>query len=240
MPFHFPYAVKRGDNLTKIGKPWGFSNPGPIFKYPPNQSTFKGRTADQLRPGDRLMVPYPPESLKKIVATSRHLAADVARSAKKLIAEQHANQKQLEQFLFKVDAVNFLASLGVSIGALSVQGAKGAQMSSKEALLWLAESRASIASNIATFCIRAPQAPRRDFRFWVRHSLGPWNPSYWASVVTAIKEKDLDVYLYGAGATTHKAVTKITRQANSDIKKMEARASEARRQLAMPFYRHRV
>jgi len=240
MPFHVPYAVKKNDNLTKIGKSWGFANPGSIFAYPPNKPAFKGRTAHHIRPGDKFLIPYSPESLRKIISTSEYLAADVAKSAKKLIAEQHANKKDLESFLFKVDAVNFLASMGVGIGSLAAKGAKGAEMSGKEALIWLAESRATLASNIATLSISAPQAPRRNFKFWVRHTLGPWNPSYWASVVTAIKEKDLDLYLYGADATTHKAVMKITKQANADIKKMQTRAQEARKQLAMPFYKHRV
>ena len=68
-------------------------------------------------------------------------------------------------------------------------------MTGKEALLWLAESRAGIAGNIATASIPAPDAPKRDFKFWVRHALGPCNPSFWASVYVAVKEGDADLYL---------------------------------------------
>ena len=76
-------------------------------------------------------------------------------------------------------------------------------MSSKEAVLWLVESRVSIATGVIP--IPAPDAPKKDFKFYLRHALGPWNPSFWTSVAVAIREKDLDIYLYGADAMTHRA-----------------------------------
>jgi hypothetical protein len=240
MGFHDAYHVKSGDNLTRIARAHLFDNPGPIVAYPPNASFFRNRSVHLIRPGETVLVPYHPDLLKKIIATSRHLIGEVSGFATQLIREQQADRKKLDEFLLKVDAVNFLASLGVGIGSLGVQGAKGAEMTSKQALLWLAESRAAVAGGVATMAIPAPDAPKRDFKFWVRHTLGPWNPSFWASVIVAIKEKDVDIYLYGADATAYKAALKIKQQAEADIARLGQRVAEARRQLAMPFYRHRM
>lgn len=186
------------------------------------------------------MIPYHPDLLKKIIATSQHLIAEVTASATQMIAGENIHKKELEDFLFKVDAVNFLAGIGVGIGALTAQGARGAEMTAQEALIWLAESRVSIASGIATQAIPSPTAPRKDFKFWVRHTLGPWNPSFWASVVVAIQEGDADIYLYGADATAHQTKLKIKQQADSDIARLTKRIDEARHQMGQSYYNQRI
>jgi hypothetical protein len=164
---------------------------------------------------------------------SRHL-----RWASELIRQQVANKSELEEFLLKIDIANFLAGTAVSIGGLAVQGLKGVEMSSKEAVLWLVESRVSIATGVIP--IPAPDAPKKDFKFYLRHALGPWNPSFWTSVAVAIREKDLDIYLYGADAMTHRASVQIKNQAEKDIAKLDAKVAEARAQLGMPFYKKRI
>lgn len=240
MTFHDVYRVQLNDNLTKIGRAFGYTNPGPIHAYPPNQGLLRGRSPNLLRPGETLMVPYHPDLLRKIVATSRHLIDVAMQSAATLTQQAEVRKQDLEQFLMKIDAINFLANLGVGIGALAAQGIKGAEMSSKDALLWLLDSRASIGAGVTTMVVPAPQEPRRDFRFWVRHALGPWNPSYWASVVTAIRTGDVDVYLHGAGATTYREKLQIKQQADADIQRLQARIQAAEQQLAGAWYRARI
>jgi hypothetical protein len=185
-----------------------------------------------------LLVPWRRDHLQKYIATCRHLTIEIARSAKALIDEQMKSKKEIDQFLYKIDAINFLANIGVGIGALTVQGAKGVEMSSKEALIWLLESRATVASNIATLAIPAPQAPRKDFKFFIRHTLGPWNPSFWASVYAAVEEGDIDLYLYGSDAVAYKASLKIKQQAETDIRRLRRKIEEAERQVSEPFYNH--
>lgn len=240
MAFYDVYSIKPGDNLTVIGRKWGFQNPGPIYNYPRNRFLLRNRSPDLIYPGETVFIPWHPDLLQKVIATSNHLITTIKADAAKLISEQYSNKKKLEQFLFKIDAVNFLASIGSSIGSLVVKGARGVEMTSKEVLLWLIDSRVSMGSSMATMVIPSPQAPKRDFKYYVRHALGPWNPSYWASFWTAIVEKDVDIFLYGADATAYKASGMIKKQAERDIGKLKRKVMEARQQFDMSFYKHRV
>jgi len=240
MPFHDTYLVKPGDNLTTIGKKYGLPNPGPIVRYPPNADRFRNKSPNLIYPNEKFLIPWCPQILQKYIATSRHLINEVTKGATQLIHEQMHNTKELDNFLFLIDALNFLAGLTLSVGSLAVQGMKGLEMNSKQALLWLVESRASLGSEIATMVIPSPTAPKKDFKFWVLHALGPWNPSFWASVVTAYKEKDVDIYLYGSDAIAYKNSLRITRQAEADIAKLKGKIAEAEAQLNQPFYNHRI
>ena len=74
----------------------------------------------------------------------------------------------------------------------------------------------------------------------MRHGLGAWNPSYWASVWTAIQESDLDFYLYGADATAHKTRVPIKQQADAEIGRLRTKIHDARQQLAMASYWDRL
>jgi hypothetical protein len=240
MMFHDTYIVKRGDNLTKIGKEFGFANPGPIVAYTPNQARFRGKSPDLIYPNERLLIPWRRDLLQKYVATCKHLMSEVAKDATKLINEQMHNKKDLDQFLTLIDAVNLLASTAVGIGMLVRQGARGVEMSSKEAIKWLLDSRAALAGGVTTLAIPTPTAPKKDFKFYVRHTLGPWNPSFWASVYVAIQEKDVDLYLYGSDATAYKTSVKIKTQAESDIANLKQKVAAAESQMNEPFYNHKI
>ncbi len=76
--------------------------------------------------------------------------------------EQDFHKEDFESFLFKIDAANMLANIGVGVGVLAAKG-PGATMTGKGALAWLVESRISLGANIATASIPAPTAPRKDF-----------------------------------------------------------------------------
>ena len=238
MSFHDTYTVKQGDTLTSIAKQFGFDNPGPIVGYPPNASALNAGSPNLIRPGQRFLVPWRPDLLRKFIATSTAIKGDIARFATQLINAQTANKDELEQFLFKIDMANFLAGMAASIGGLAVQGMKGVEMSSKEAIAWLVDSRVSIASSIIP--IPAPDAPKQDYKFYLRHALGPWTPSYWTSVWAAVRDKDLDLYLYGQDAVTHRVTAQIKSQAEKDMAKLDVRIGEARTQLGMPFYTRRI
>jgi hypothetical protein len=240
MAFHDTYTVKSGDSLAKIGKAYGFANPGPIVAYPPNSQRFLNKSPSLIHPNEKFVVPWHPDLLHKYIATCQHLMSEVTKTATRLIKEQMHNKKELDDFLFLIDAANFLAGAAVGIGSLAVQGMKGAEMSSKEALIWLAESRASLASGVTTMVVPSPTAPRKDFKFWVRHSLGPWNPSFWASVVTAIQEKDVDIYLYGSDAVAYKTSQRIKQQADRDLASLKEKIAAADSQLGGSFYQKKI
>jgi hypothetical protein len=240
MSFHGTYQVKPGDNLSKVARTKGFDNPGPIVAYPPNASFFRSRSPNMLRPAESFLIPYHPDLLRKIIATSEYLIVEVVKSTKAIIGQEVRNKQQIDEFLFKMDAINFLASIGVGVAQLSAKGIRGVEMSADEVVQWFVNSRINIASNVATLSIPAPSAPKQDFKFFVRHALGPWNPSYWATVYGAIKEGDLDLYLYGTDALTHRNAVAIKAQADKDIEKLKQRITEARAQLGQPFYSRRI
>lgn len=241
MAFHDVYTVRTGDNLGTIARSRGYDNPGPIVAYPPNRGLFpQNYTPNVVHAGLQLLIPWHPDLLRKLIATSDYLIRETATFATRLIQEQIRNKSEIDDFLLRIDALNFLTSLLAGIGYLAVVGARGAEMSSSEALTWLIDSRAGIASNITTIVVPSPTTPRRDFRYFVRHTLGPWNPSYWASVIEAYKEGDVDIYLYGTDAVAYKNSLRIKQQADRDIDQLCAKVAAARQQLGMPFYNDRI
>ncbi len=141
--FEDVYKVKAGDTLTAIAKSRGYKNPGPIVAYPPNSSMFPTRaSADKIRPGQRLLIPWHPDLLTKIVATSQALIDDITKTTTRLIEEQIHDKEELEEYLRKIDAINMIAQVHVSIGALVAEGmGHGGALSSREIATWLADSR---------------------------------------------------------------------------------------------------
>jgi hypothetical protein len=58
----------------------------------------------------------------------------------------------------------------------------GATMTSRQMVSWLAETGVhTFAGDLAPLIILSPSAPKKDFKFVVRHTLGPWTPSFWTS-----------------------------------------------------------
>lgn len=139
-----------------------------------------------------------------------------------------------------VDALCMLASVGKGIGELAIHGLRHAEMTSAEMVGWVVNSRLDIANNIATLAIPAPAEPKKDFRFYIRHTLGPWTPSFWALVYAAAKTGDVNIYLYGPAAIEFQTKMKIKNQAEADIKRLRAKVQVAKQQLAMPFYYVRI
>jgi len=253
--FHERYRIQAGDNLTKVGRAKGFDNPGPIVAYPPNATFFRGRSLDMMRVGEQFLIPYRPDLLRQIIRTSQELIPQVAQMAKELMDAEKRNKKTLENFLMAIDAINFVAGLGASLGMQSAKSAAAAsraagagaddaarmaEQSADDILKWLKETSTSVAGGTTTMVVPAPTAPKQDFSFWVRHTLGPWNPSYWTSVFAAVKENDLDLYLYGADAVTYRNCKKIQEQADEDIDRLKQKMQAAEQQLTMPFYSHRI
>jgi hypothetical protein len=93
---------------------------------------------------------------------------------------------------------------------------------------------------MGTMVVPAPSAPKRDYKFFIRHTLGPWTPSYWASVYAAIKDRDLELYLYGSDAVTYRNAQNIANDAKLEVIKLQAPLNHARNQLVLPFYMNRI
>jgi hypothetical protein len=241
--YYDSYTARGNDlnELSTLARQRGFTNPGPIVAFPPNGKVFaRDASPAALRPNVQILVPWRPDLLRKLIATMEHLASEVANDARELIEGTEMSNKKLEQFLIMVDAICMLASIGKGVGDLVVHGVKHGEMTAAQLVSWVLNSRLDVANNIATLSIPAPSEPKKDFKFFVRHTLGPWTPSFWASVVTAIKTRDMNIYLYGPAAIEWQTKMRIKNQADADIRRMLVKVQDAKQQLAMPFYNVRI
>ncbi len=229
------------NELAQLARSGGYDNPGPIVAFPPNSKVFPAHASPTtLKPGTRVLVPWRPDLLRKLVATMQHLASEVAADARDIIEGTTKSKEELEQFLIMVDAVCMLASVGKGATELVIHGFRHGEMTAAELVTWVVDSRLDMANNIATLAIPAPTQPKRDFKFYIRHTLGPWTPSFWASVAAAIKSGDVNIYLYGPAAVEFQTKVRIREQAESEIRRLQAKVHDAQRQLAMPFYNVRI
>jgi hypothetical protein len=152
-----------------------------------------------------------------------------------MINEEHQKKEQLEQLLLLVDAACMLANVGKGVGELVIHGVKHGEMTATQMVSWFVTSRIEMVSDVATLTIPAPSEPKKDFKFFVRHTLGPWTPSFWASAWVAFKSGDIDTYLYGPAAIEYQTRLRIKKQADADIARLLVKVRDAKVQLAMPF-----
>ena len=237
------YTARGNDaaELNTLAKARGFSNPGPIVAFPPNSAIFpRNASPGALRPRMQVLVPWRRDLLQKLIATMQHLAAEVAADAREIIESNRKSKEELEQFLILVDALCMLANVGKGVGDLIAHGLKHGEMTSAQMVSWFLNSRLEMASDITTMAVPAPTEPKRDFKFYVRHTLGPWTPSFWVSVAAAIKTGDVNIYLYGPAAIEYQTKMRIKNQADAEIRRLQTKIDEAKQQLAMPFYNARV
>ena len=241
--FYDTYTARGNDvtEITTLARRHGFDNPGPIVAFPPNQAVFpRAATPAAVPRGARILVPWNPRLLQKLIVTDEHLAGEVATRAQELIKDVKASKEELEQFLILVDAMCMLANVGKNIGDLVAHGLKHSEMTSAQMINWLVNSRLELVGDITTLAVPAPERPKKDFRFFIRHTLGPWTPSFWAAAYVAIKTGDVDTYLYGPAAVEYQTRVRIKRQADADIARLRTKVTDAKQQLAMPFYRIRL
>lgn len=248
LSFHSRHIVVGIETIEQIARQYRYDNPGPILAYGPNHfAPFPVPSSvvrERVAPRAILFIPYRPEVLVKLIATAWKLSEEIARIANQLMLQQSGYDKKLEELLFLIDAANFVAGIGVNVGTVAVKGfiavkdGKEILMTAEEAIEWIANSRISSAAEMMTN-VTAPEKPRKGIGFWVRHSLGPWNPSFWTSVYASIREGNADIYLHGADAVSYDSKLRIQRQATADIAKLKKRVKEAEIQLNAQFYSYR-
>jgi hypothetical protein len=189
-----------------------------------------------------LYVPLHPDALTKAIVTAKFLVVQVAADAEKLMREQTAHREELEGFLARVDAVNFLANFGLGLAKLSIAG-RALPEGAKLLKAFLAEEtvrRAEMILSLGEMAIPAPSEPKTNFKFFLRHTVGPWSPSYWASVWAAVSEGDIDLYLHGSAAQESKNKAEIRRKALEALKPLKTKIADLEKQRAQTFYSHRV
>jgi hypothetical protein len=197
---------------------------------------------NQLAINTTIRIPWHPSVLQKLIATSEFLIDDTAEFAKDLLEKEKKSHEDLEDFLVKIDAVNMIAQIGVSITSLGVEYvANGYEMESKEVVKWLlADNRAHLILGDLVPMALDSKEPKKDFKFYMRHAFGPWTPSYWASVVAAFSTGDMDVWLYGSSVIEQRNAYKIQAQAERDIAKLKEKIENLKWQLGLPCYAFRI
>src|SRR5262245_29943983 len=154
--FEDVYVVKKGDTLSAIARSRGYKSHEPIVAYPRNSAMFPTRaSADKIRPGQRILIPWHPELILKVIVTSEALIQDTIETTKRLMEEQIHDKEVLEEYLRKIDAINMIAQVHVATGALIAEAAEhGGSLTSRQILAWLADSRAHlIAGDLAPLVI---------------------------------------------------------------------------------------
>lgn len=81
-------------------------------------------------------------------ALFRSRSGNLLRPGDRALIPYHPDVLQ-KAFLFKIDAANMLANMGMGIGPLIAKG-PGATMSSKEGIAWLVESWVNLAGGAGT------------------------------------------------------------------------------------------
>jgi hypothetical protein len=210
--FHGVYKdTLAGENITQVASLYGgYDSPGPVIAYPPNEAFFRRRPPTALEVGDWFYIPWHPDLLRKLIATAEYAKVEAVAHANKLIDGQMKDEKEFQPTLHVVDAVGWLATLGVSAGGLAVQGAKVAaapaytleaekvaQEASKHVWKWFVGERVMTGAHIAAHAIHSPTKPQKDFSYYARHIFGVVTPSWWASLMVQQLPADDNVLWYG-------------------------------------------
>lgn len=246
--FHIIHKVTLPERLDWIANIYGgFQNAGPIFYYPPNTDFFKRRPPTSLLIGDWFYIPWRRDLLQKTIATCEYTKLRAIEQANKLIEKQMKSEEELMHTLHVVDAVGWLATMGVSIGGLAVHGAKVAaapiasravEEAPEHLVKWFLVERVATGLHIMAHAIHAPQKPQKDFGYYARHVFGVITPSWWTSLMVqaSAADRDWEVFKYGPKILTYRNALKIKARAEEEIKKLDLVIRSMKAQAAMRFY----
>lgn len=249
MHFHYEYTAIGGQTqeLDSLCRQYGYDNPGPIAAYPPNTILFPGsRTPGVLKKGSRILVPWHQSQLKCLIDFSSRLAHKYRKAALEVVGNLSEMTRDIDSKLNTLDAICTVATGLVQLGGAAVKGAaamkSGAKVmpEGKKWIPWLTSDRILPVGQAVASAVSAGASTNNGAGFIVRHTLGPWNPSYWASLWAAGSEGDMDIWLYGTSAIENKRSNEIKRQFDRDIGNLTDKVRKASEQMKMPFYNYRV
>jgi hypothetical protein len=255
--YHNLVNVPKGMTWWNAAQKLAFDNPGPLLNYPPNSDRFITSVdpmAEIPTYLGQLFVPYKRESLDRMIAAAQDAILDVNRRAAELIAMVKVDGDKVNQVFATADIaamlLNALAGVGLaastSVKTANAATATAADVMSEEAVMaMLKEGLPSRAANVITTLVPTPDPAQGSgvghyAKLIIRHTLGPWNPSFWASVALAIKEDNADIYIYGPDAWTAQQTRKIANQANNTAKDLMAQVNDMKEQRKAGFYDAKV
>ena len=253
MYYHYEYISKEAGmgELGYLAQMMGYDNVGPILAYPPNKPVLdNGFTPAILPRGVKILIPWHQINLKCLIKFSASLAKKYRNAAVEVIGAQSAITKDIDNKLAIIDAVAGISTSLAGIGVQAATYAKGLKNAvaaaentapaGKKLIAWLLDNRATTMVPLVAGGVESPAPPSKGFGFYVRHAFGPWNPSYWGSIVGAASEKNMDIWLYGTSAVDFQSAQRIKQSFDRDIASLTEKISKAAAQLQMPFYNNRA
>jgi hypothetical protein len=257
-PYHTKYHAASRDTISNLATRRGFSNPGPLVAYPPNRGFFVQRFGPgflavsqdfKLSQGDTIYLPWREEALKNLVVVFEKLIEGVRRDTETIKQGLKEDKEQLESYLTKLDII--AVASGAVVGTFAAAGVYAAELSHAESFFLKKIFENQIGEfilgrflnvgGVIAVATDAPSAvPKRGdtLRRIIRHTLNVTSPSYWASIIVAIREGDSDIWWSGPDHIAEDKIREISVRAEHEILDLQRGVTAAKRQLALPFYRH--
>ncbi|HTV77322.1 MAG TPA: hypothetical protein VMF03_03635 [Steroidobacteraceae bacterium] len=259
-PFHTKYQARAGDTVVNLASRRGFSNPGPLVAYPPNRALLARKFGPNflavsqefpLSNGDLFYLPWREEALRNLVNVFEKLIADTRKDSDDMIQGLMKDKEELESFLMKLDIM--AVASGAVIGTFAAAGVYAAELKGVESVYLTKIIKSDVGDfllgrflnvgGVVSVATDAPSATRKrwdSLRLLVRHTLNVTSPSYWASIMVAISQGDADIWWSGPDHIAADKAREIAAHAKSEIQNFQNGVNAAKRQLALPFYRHRM
>ncbi|WP_158879656.1 hypothetical protein [Rhodanobacter sp. L36] len=260
-PFHTKYHANAGDTVAAMATRRGFPNAGPLVAYPPNQALFSSKYGSNylnlsrefsLAPGDVVYLPWREDSLRNLVTAFEMLIKNINNDSEKMIAGLMKSKEELEHTLTMLDILSVAS--GATVATFGAAAAyRSAELVGTEA--WYAKDifknkigdfilgRYLNVGGVAAVATDAPSAKSRSYdwvRLLVRHTLNVPSPSYWVGFIMAVQQGDYDLWWSGPDHVVENKLREIARRAKLEIQDYQKGVFAAKRQLALPFYQHRI
>ena len=246
------HTVKRGDNLTKIGRKYGFDNPGPIFHYHKNNNLFKvkKRTSDKIFPGDKIYVPLHPKAIEKRIEKKRELIKDFGRFKTKISREELKNKKEIDNLFGKIDLAFAFLSFGSGIKKISKEAIKKGTEASTTKIV----AQAAVTSKDIYAALNGPEYQDNGHKLGLRffNAINDFttifsgglksmtNVTFWASAYGAFKDGNWDAFLYGTDGVHGKSVENMNNEFRKMTFHLDIQIASLERQKGASFYQKRI
>jgi len=265
-PFHSKYHANHRDSVVALAARRGFINPGPLIAYPPNRELFLRKGGPNflymsrdfpLTDGDTVYLPWSERALSNLVVVFEKLIEETRKDYEDMTKGLMLNKKELEDFLTTVDILSVCAG-GVA-GIAGTAAAYAAELKGIESIFFRALFKlgSENKNHLLDFAIGrtltlggvvavATDAPSEELEGWdwfrvvIRNTLNIPSPSYIAALLVAIGTGDAELWWKGPDHIVAARAREIAARCKSEIKDHQDAVTAAKRQLALPFYKHRI
>jgi hypothetical protein len=260
--FFWAYTSSGAETVEQIGRVHGYLlDFAPIASPPLNRAFTDARTKPPA--GEVLIIPWPAGLLSRLrqgLITGLSAAAECTR---RLMEDAERDSRKVDDDLFKIDLLALGVQTTLSVALVAAEGFRqlgpnavqktaaqllrlSALSASKkllskdsmviEATLLLLDKAASV-GQIASVLLPPPKPLKRDAGYYLRHALGPWNPSYWAQTyIASVRTHDPELWMYGSAVIEHRDKARIQRHYSRQASRVLKTLRLIDRQLTCSYY----